>query len=110
MKIDHHTTRTALVIVVPEGEGRLFDDDIDECIERILELKERSVETVAFNMSAKSFLNSTGLSDLVKVKDALLDRDVRMCLMHISPRVRSIIDMVGVDSFFNIVENEDGIV
>jgi anti-anti-sigma factor len=109
MKINHHTMRSALVIVVPEGEGRLFEDDIDECIEQILQLKDRSVETVAFNLSACSYLNSTGLGDLVKIKDALMDRDIRLVLTNISPRVRSIIDMVGVDSFFNIVESEDGI-
>jgi anti-anti-sigma factor len=109
MKIDHHTTHTALVIVLPEGEGRLFDEDLDGCIEQILQLKDRSIGTIAFNMSARLFLNSTGLGDLVKVKDALLDRDIRLVLTNISPRVRSIIDMVGVDSFFSIVENEDGI-
>lgn len=109
MKIEHHTTRAALIIVVPKGEGRLFDDDIDDLIAEILQLKDRSVETIAFNLSGRSFLNSAGLGDLVKVKDALLDRDIHMVLTNISPRVRSIIDMVGVDSFFNIVESEDEI-
>jgi anti-anti-sigma factor len=109
MKFDHHFTRDVLVIIVPDDKGHLFPEEIHECIGEILTLCGDSTRKVAFNMSGKSYLQSSGLGDLVKIKDALLDRNIGLILTDLSPRVRSLIEMVGVNQFFDIVISEDEI-
>jgi anti-anti-sigma factor len=107
MDIDYHTVGTVLVVDVPEGTGRLAYIDIEEFIQGILEATKPSVTTIAFDLSRQEFLNSTGLGELVKVKDRLLDRSIELALINCAPRVASLITVAGVDRFFTVVRSED---
>lgn len=107
MKIDHHFIRGVLVIDLPEGEGKLSGADVDEFSDGVILLTAPAAKKIAFNMSKKSFLTSSGLGDLVKLKDCLLDRQMDLILISPSARVKSLLNMVGVDQFFNIIDSED---
>ena len=107
MNIEHRFINDVLVIDLREGEGRLSDGDIDDFIGGILGMEGLEKGTVALNLSMKAYLNSSGLSDLIKVKDRLMDRGVEIVLISPTSRVMSLLDMAGVGSFFNIIGSEN---
>ncbi len=107
MNIDHRYINDVLVIDLREGEGRLSEGDIDEFIGSILGLGVGERGTIALNLSMKAFLNSSGLSDLIKVKDRLMDRGIEMVLINPTTRVMSLLEMAGVGRFFNIIASEN---
>jgi HptB-dependent secretion and biofilm anti anti-sigma factor len=107
MELDYHVKGTVLVVDMPEGEGRLTSRDIDDFIGQVLGLGTTKIRKIAFDMSRKEFLNSSGLGELVKVKDVFLDKNIELVLIGPTQRVKSLINMVGVDQFFNIVDSED---
>jgi anti-anti-sigma factor len=107
MDIDYHFKNDVLVINLSESGGRLTTADIDDFILQILSASRPAIKTIAINMSSQSFLNSTGLGELVKIKDGLLDRNIKLVLINPSLRVKSLITMAGVDQFFTILNSED---
>jgi anti-anti-sigma factor len=109
MDIDYHLKNDVPVINTGAGEGRLTDKDINDFALQIINASRPSSKTIAFNMSSHSFLNSTGLGELILVKDRLLDRNIRLVLIQPSPRVKSLLTMAGLDRFFTIYDSEDEI-
>jgi anti-anti-sigma factor len=109
MDIDSYVIRDVLVVRMTDGGGRLAVEDIDRFIQHVVSACGPSVRTVAINISSQSFLNSSGLGELVKIKDRLLDSNMGMVLVSPSPRVKSLVSMAGIDAFFRIVNNEDEI-
>ena len=107
MDIDYHFKNDVPVINVGAEEGRLTNKDINDLVHQIISTSRPSNKTVALNMSSHSFLNSTGLGELIQVKDRLLDRNIRLVLIHPSPRVKTLLTMAGVDRFFTIFDSED---
>ena len=107
MDIKHHVTGSVLVVEIPEGSGHLAGLDVDSFIRAIMEIAGPSISTIAFDMSQLEFLNSSGLGELVKIKDSLMDRNILLALINLSPRVTSLITMAGVDRFFTILSSED---
>ena len=107
MDIQYHFNNDMLVVDVLGVEGRVAAGDIDEFIDQIFKLCSPASRSIALNMSDKTFLNSSGLGELIKIKDRLLDRSMDLVLINPGARVQSLIDMVGVDQFFKIVKKED---
>lgn len=110
MDIKYHFNNDILVIDVRGGEGMVAAGDIDEFINQILSMSSPGSRFIALNMSEKTFLNSSGLGELIKIKDRLLDRGIELVLINPGSRVQSLLDMVGVDQFFKIVNSEDDLV
>lgn len=107
MNIKHHISGSVLIVEIPEGSGRLAGMDVDEFIHAILEIAGPPVTMIAFDFTRQEFLNSSGLGELVKIKDSLTDRNMSLALINLSPRVTLLVHMVGVDRFFTIVASED---
>ncbi|TFH43356.1 MAG: anti-sigma factor antagonist [Chrysiogenales bacterium] len=107
MNIDHHFSNDVLVIDVPDGQGRLSDGNIEDYIADIVRLPGLESGTVALNLSMKSYLNSSGLSDLIKIKESLTSRGIETILISPTQRVMTLLDMAGVDRFFNIISSEN---
>ncbi len=107
MDIRYHFNNDMLVVDVGGGEGKIAAGEIDEFIDQIIKLNSRTARSIALNMSEKIFLNSSGLGELIKIKDRLQDRHTELVLVSPGARVISLLDMVGVAQFFKIVKNED---
>ncbi|MBP7738869.1 MAG: STAS domain-containing protein [Spirochaetes bacterium] len=107
MDFTHHCTGAALVLVMPEKAGRLAESDLNVFIDDIRGIITPSITTVALDMSRHDFMNSTGLGELVRLKDSLIDSNIELALINCSPRVASLLDMAGVDRFVKIVNSED---
>ena len=107
MDIMHRYLKDVLIVGIPENEGRLINDDLDDFIKELLKLYNGKRKEVALDLSKKTYLNSTGLGELIKVKDRLMDGNVGLALINPTPRVQSLLDMVGVNQFFHIIGSED---
>lgn len=110
MDNDYHFKNDVLVINLRESGGRLKMQDTDDFIRQIISAGRPSIKKIAFDMSSQEFLNSTGLGELIQIKDSLMDRNIKLLLINPSLRVKSLITMVGVDQFFQIFNNEDELV
>jgi len=106
----HHCNGTVLVVVMPEKAGRLAETDLDMFIDDIRGMITPSITTVALELSGQEYMNSTGLGELVKLKDSLIDRNIEMALINCTPRVASLLDMAGVDRFVTTVRSEDELI
>lgn len=59
---------------------------------------------VLLDLSEVSFIDSNGLRRLMELKQELLDRDVRLFLNKISPTVKRVLDLSGIDGFFEFAD------
>ena len=107
MDIEFRTVHNTLVVDIPDCEGKLVPNELDDFISQLYKKLEDSINEVAINMKLKSYLNSSGLGELIKVKDNLMDKSINLVLISPTARVESLINMVGIDQFFNIVASED---
>ena len=107
MEFSHHFKKDILIVIIVEDNIGHICKNFDVFIDEIFKLINFSTKIIAFDMSKMSFLNSTGLSELIRVKDKLFDNDIELILINPLSRVRSLLEMIGVDDFFSIIENED---
>lgn len=78
------------------------DFDLKAC-ETIIDLEKslpQGITGVLIDLSAISFIDSTGLRRLMEIKSVLRKRNVRLFLGKMSPVVKRVIDLTGVDGFF----------
>jgi anti-sigma B factor antagonist len=72
-------------------------------IERSLSLTiAKADERVALDLSEADFMDSSGLSMLVRVRDQAHARGVALVLVDPSPAVRQLLELTRVDSLFTI--------
>jgi anti-anti-sigma factor len=107
MDINYHIKGSVLIVDIPEGTGRFSVIDIDEFIHGILEAARPPITMIAFDLSHQEFLNSSGLGELVKVKDRLMDSNAELALINCAPRVNTLLAVAGVDRFFTVVRSEN---
>ncbi|HOO71548.1 MAG TPA: STAS domain-containing protein [Spirochaetota bacterium] len=106
MNIKHDFDNETLVILLEENNGVVCIEDIDLYIKSLAGLinsvSSRELSEVCFDLSKKLFLNSTGLSQLVKLKDFLVDREKQISIKNASQKVLSLFSMVGLDNFITV--------
>lgn len=107
MSVSYRIVNNNLIFDIPEGGGTLVGFELDDFLNDILELYSENIKTVGLNLSKKNYLNSTGLGELIKVKDTLLDEGIKLVLISVGARIKSLLDMVGVEEFFNLIEREE---
>jgi len=107
MDIVYKYVNNVLIIDISENDGKLSVDDISIFIKDILKINEGRSNRIAFDMTKKEYLNSSGLGELIKVKDHLFDEGIELILINPTARVESLLSMVGVDQFFHIASSED---
>lgn len=73
-------------------------------IERVVSLTiARADDQVALDLSGADFMDSSGLSMLVRLRDTARARGVALVLVDPSPAVRQLLELTRVDSLFTIV-------
>lgn len=107
MSVPYRIVDNKLIFDIQEGDGSLVGFELDDFINNIKQLYSDNIKVVGLNLSKKNYLNSTGLGELIKVKDTLLDEDIKLVLISVGARIKSLLDMVGVEEFFNIYDREE---
>ncbi len=106
MEINHRFVKNRLVVDMKKSDGSLMTDGIDDFIQELMSLAAESGNQVAINMSEVAYLNSSGLGELIMVKDRLTDEGISLVLISVTNKVISLLTMVGVDQFFSIIDSE----
>jgi len=82
--------------------------DDPELTDELLGLTERMEEDprdVVLDFSNVTFLNSSNISRLLKLRKVLVDRKRRLCLCGIAIQVWGVFLLTGLDSLFDVAEN-----
>ncbi|MCP4130996.1 MAG: STAS domain-containing protein [bacterium] len=106
MDLLHHYKKNTLVITIPHNDNRLTDNEIEVFIREIIKLNNEKSNAVAFNMSQINHFNSNSLGNLVRIKDTLADNKIELTLISVSESGMSLLNMVGLETFFNIISSE----
>lgn len=109
MSIIHRFHNEIVIIDVGDEDGALVEGEIEKFIDSAAGHVKSEKGIIAFDMSKKKYLNSWGLGQLIKAKDSLTDRGIELYLIKLTPRVSTLLTMVGVDGFFKVVSSENEI-
>jgi anti-sigma B factor antagonist len=107
MVTPHHYHKNTLIVEISEGDGKLVSQSIEDFINELLSLNTGKKKEIVLDMSKKGYLNSSGLGDLIKLKDMLTDQGIDLMLLQPTSRVMSLLEMVGVTQFFKIINDKD---
>ena len=89
------------IMVVDLQSDPDFTDEMACLQDRI----ESEPKDTILNFSRVKFLNSSNISLLLKLRKALLDREVRLCLCDIPVQVWGVFLLTGLDSIFDVAED-----
>jgi anti-anti-sigma factor len=106
----HYHKNKTLVVSITEKEGSLVRGELDDFQREIEDLNRSGNRIIALDMTKKRYLNSSGLGDLIRLKDSLVDRNIDLVLIGVTKNVMSLLEMVGVGDFFTIVNSENDLV
>ena len=90
-----------------ELQGAIDAASITELTDFVDELYDGGTRWFLVDMRGIKYVNSTGLGSLVKYADQFTERGGGMVLFALPPKVKVIIKMLGLDSFFPIVNSLD---
>jgi anti-anti-sigma factor len=90
-----------------ELTGAIDAASITQLTDFVDDLYEDGTRWFLVDMRGIKYVNSTGLGSLVKYADQFTERGGGMVLFALPPKVKVIIKMLGLDSFFPIVNSLD---
>lgn len=90
-----------------ELTGAIDAASITQLTDFVDDLYENGTRWFLVDMRGIKYVNSTGLGSLVKYADQFTERGGGMVLFALPPKVKVIIKMLGLDSFFPIVNSLD---
>ena len=90
------------ILVVELGNDPQFTDELNGLNER---LERDPAVDVVLNMQAVSFVNSSNIAKLLRVRKTVLAKDRRVFLTGISTQVWGILLVTGLDKIFDVADN-----
>jgi anti-anti-sigma factor len=103
----HYHKDKTLVVSITEKDGSLVRGDLADFQREIQDMNRSGNKVIALDMTKKKYLNSSGLGDLIRLKDTLVDRNIDLVLIGVTKNIMSLLEMVGVGDFFTIVKSEN---
>ena len=83
----------------------LDDPELADELSSLTEQVEKDPRGVVLNFARLTFLNSSNISRLLKLRKALLDLDKRLLLCSIPIHVWGVFLLTGVDTLFDVAED-----
>ena len=90
------------ILVVELGNDPQFTDELNSLTER---LERNPPEDVVLNMQGVSFVNSSNIAKLLRVRKAVIAVDRRVFLTGISTQVWGILLVTGLDKIFDVADD-----
>ena len=92
--------------IVLELSGRLsvLEQELRQCAWELIESGER---IFFINLARPSYLDNSGLGQLLLIYTMLKDRGGEMKLVRPTPRIRKLLSITKLDTVFELVESED---
>ena len=86
--------------------GRLVMADVPEVRQKLLVTVEQGSGKLILDLAEVGFMDSSGLSVLVSVFKAVHAKSGDVALLHLSPTVRSLIELTRLQQVFPIFDDE----
>ncbi|MCZ6689224.1 MAG: STAS domain-containing protein [Planctomycetota bacterium] len=90
-----------------EVTGAIDTATLEEFQASMEEIRKGGSARIVLDLSKVRFINSTALGYLVKVNDRLKDDGGGIALIRVPAKVRLVIEMLGLNTYFSIRDNED---
>ena len=100
------THRTIEGIDIVALAGRLVMADVPEVRQKLLTTVEQGSGKLILNLAEVGFMDSSGLSVLVSALKATRAKGGDIALLHLSPNVRSLIELTRLQQIFPIFDDE----
>lgn len=99
LNISTSTSATDALTITASGELDVASgDDLVAAVESVLE----TATTITLDLAGVTFMDSTGLSALVTIRNLLVDRGGDLVLQEVSPAVYRVLVLVGMDGLFGV--------
>ena len=83
-----------------------FSEEINEVTNRLQEMSNEETPHVILNMSAVTYLNSSNLAQLLRLRRAVTDHNKKLTLCAVADPVWSIMLLTGLDKVFTFVPDK----
>ena len=100
------THRTIEGIDIVALAGRLVMADVPEVRQKLLTTVEQGGGKLILDLAQVGFMDSSGLSVLVSALKATRAKGGDIALLHLSPNVRSLIELTRLQQIFPIFDDE----
>ena len=90
------------IVVVELGDDPQFTDELNNLTEQ---LERDPPMDVVLNMQAVSFVNSSNIAKLLRVRKAVIAKDRRVFLTGMSTQVWGILLVTGLDKIFDVADD-----
>ncbi len=98
---------TNFMVIIPNGEINIYNASIlKEYLQKIM--KDKDVN-VALDMSAVSYIDSSGIGTLIASKQLFLKTQRSFKLFNLSESIYKILQLTKLDSFFDIYIDHDAL-
>ena len=101
------THRTIEGIDIVALAGRLVMADVPEVRQKLLTTVEQGGGKLILDLAQVGFMDSSGLSVLVSALKATRAKGGDIALLHLSPNVRSLIELTRLQQIFPIFDDEE---
>lgn len=95
------------VSALAEMTGAIDGNTVPSFQETLEEIKTKGIQRLVLDMSKIKYVNSTGLGSLVKYADAFKSSGGGMALIKVPAKVKIVIEMLGLNAFFDICPDLD---
>jgi anti-anti-sigma factor len=92
------------IVIAELNDEPLFSEDMDALTRQIDEIQEE-LPDVVINLQAVSYLNSTNIAQLLRVRKRLVDNQARLRLCSVGDQVWSVMIVTGLDKLFDFTED-----
>ena len=106
-EVRFRTLDKAAHAALAEVTGAVDTATLDDFQAAIDDARKAGSTRIVVDFSKVQFVNSTGLGLLVKVSDSLKEAGGGLALIRVPAKVRLVIEMLGLDTYFTLRENED---
>ncbi|MCA8925428.1 MAG: STAS domain-containing protein [Planctomycetes bacterium] len=91
-----------------EMTGAIDGNTVSNFQEKLEQIKAEGHRRLVLDMSKIKYVNSTGLGSLVKYADSFKQSGGGMALIKVPAKVKIVIEMLGLNAFFDICPDLDG--
>ena len=92
------------IVIAELSDEPAFSEDMDALLRRLDEAP-GPLPDVIVNITAVTYMNSSNIAQLLKLRKKLIDSDVRLRLCGVGDRVWTIMLATGLDSVFEFTDD-----
>lgn len=93
------------IVIAELNDEPSFSEDMDALTRQIDDIENVPLPDVVINLQGVSYLNSTNIAQLLRVRKRLVDNEARLRLCSVGDQVWSVMIVTGLDKLFDFTED-----